>query len=387
MLGIGRSTSHRSASPTIPTHRAACPYARACADWVSKCVRPARSEAGTFPVAVLPREDPDWDRVLSDVTERATNKRRSQRIRSVVPRCPYRRADWPPRAEDERDRFRNVGIRLGSVRRTPRIRETILDDVISTGADDAVAWFVIETIDDLRWGDVPSLRATNYTLVVMHLDRVHGLLYVHGSDTKRDYGDLVGAVLGHDPVRVNGYQTFRVFANLDRLIPTNIGLLDARDRDKRFSMYVGSDVETALTEAERSPQLNTHVAARAFDHGDRVAIAASTSGRFWSARSAENLAEWCQWCEQQGASSRRRHRCPFDVPRHDHPSRREGASAVSAAGPGVALGSLHRDRDLVTRTARWVRLPAHRRGTPGRRPWQCGAASVLSRHARLAGPR
>lgn len=95
-----------------------------------------------------------------------------------------------------------------------------------------------------------------------------------------------------------------MFAKLDRLIPTNIGLLDARDRDKRFSMHVGSDVETALTEAERTHKANTHVAAKAIENGDRVTIAASLSGRFWSMRSAPNLADWCHWCEEQGAKLR-----------------------------------------------------------------------------------
>jgi hypothetical protein len=86
----------------------------------------------------------------------------------------------------------------------------------------------------------------------MHLDRNRSLLYIHGSDTKRNYEGLAGAVLGYDPKLISGYDTFRVFAKLDRVIPTNIGLLDARDRDKRFSMHVGSDVESALTEAERT---------------------------------------------------------------------------------------------------------------------------------------
>ena len=177
----------------------------------------------------------------------------------------------------------------------------ILDGLISVNRDDTIAWFVIETVSDLRWGNIPSLRATDYTLVVLFLDRMQRLLYVHCSDTKRSLDDLVEAVLGHEAMPVNGYDTFKVFAKLDRLVPTNIGLLDARDRDKRFSMHVGSDVETALTEAERTHKANTHVAAKALQEGERVTIAAALSGRFWSMRTASNLAEWRQWCRDQGA--------------------------------------------------------------------------------------
>ena len=257
------------------------------------------------PLRFLLREDPDWDKVLSDVTERATQH--ADDVSAFEASFDDAPADVPVGLLEPK--MSAIAFATSATEWDPfaarRVYdESILDDLISAGADNCVAWLVIETVDDLRWGDIPSLRATNYTLVVMHLDRARGLLYIHGSDTTRKYDDLAEAVLGHDPAPVNGYDTFRVFAKLDRLIPTNIGLLDARDRDKRFSMHVGSDVETALSEAERSHKANTHVAAKAIENGDRVTIAASLSGRFWSMRSAPNLADWCRWCEEQGAKLR-----------------------------------------------------------------------------------
>ena len=254
------------------------------------------------PMRFLLREDPDWDKVLSDITERATERANevSEFEASFVDNPPdvpvgllepkmsakafaTSTTDWNPLAA--RDIY----------------KESVLDDLISLNAANTIAWFVVETFSDLRWGDIPSLRATDYTLLAMYLDRGQGILYVHCSDTKHSLDDLVEAVLGHEPRPVSGYDTFKVFSKLDRLIPTNIGLLDARDRDKRFSMHVGSDVETALTEAERTHKSNTHVAAKAFEEGERVTIAASLSGRFWSMRTAPNLAEWRTWCRQQGA--------------------------------------------------------------------------------------
>lgn len=257
------------------------------------------------PLRFLLREDPDWDKVLSDITEHATE--RADEISEfeasfidIPPDVPVgllepkmsaraflaRTVDWDPLAA------------------SAVYGDRILDDLISVNRDGTIAWFVIETVADLRWGDIPSLRATDYTLVVLFLDRMQGLLYVHCSDTKHNLDDLVEAVLGHEPAPVNGYDTFKVFAKLDRLVPTNIGLLDARDRDKRFSMYVGSDVETGLTEADRTHKANTHVAAKAFQDGERVTIAAALSGRFWSMRTATNLAEWRRWCRDQGAKLR-----------------------------------------------------------------------------------
>ncbi len=59
-----------------------------------------------------------------------------------------------------------------------------------------------------------------------------------------------------------------------------------------------------MTEAERTHKANTHVAAKAFQEGERVTIAAALSGRFWSMRTASNLAEWRRWCRDQGAKLR-----------------------------------------------------------------------------------
>lgn len=257
------------------------------------------------PLRFLLREDPDWDKVLSDITERATG--RADEISEFEASFADNPPDVPVGLLEPKMSARAFATRTvdwDPLAARAVYGDGILDGLISVNRDDTIAWLVIETISDLRWGDIPSLRATDYTLVVLFLDRTQGLLYVHCSDTKRSLDDLVERVIGHEPAPVNGYDTFKVFAKLDRLVPTNIGLLDARDRDKRFSMHVGSDVETALTEAERTHKTNTHVAAKAFQEGERVTIAAALSGRFWSMRTASNLAEWRRWCHDQGAKLR-----------------------------------------------------------------------------------
>jgi len=297
--------SHKSLSPMIQLiGRLARTVSPVPIGRASVFVRQDPKEA-LSPLRFLLREDPDWDKVLSDVTERATE--RADEISAFEASFDNAPADVPVGLLEPK--MSAIAFKTSESDWNPLAArgvygESILDDIICTSADNDVAWFVIETVDDLRWGDIPSLRATDYTLIVMHLDRDRGLLYIHGSDTKRDYGDLAAAVLGHEPQLISGYDTFRVFAKLDRVIPTNIGLLDARDRDKRFSMHVGSDVETALTEAERTHKANTHVATKAIENGDRVTICAALSGRFWAMRSAANLADWCRWCEDQGTKLR-----------------------------------------------------------------------------------
>jgi superfamily II DNA or RNA helicase len=297
--------SHRSLSPMIQLiGRLARTNSPVPIGTASVFVRQDPRQA-LSPLRFLLREDPDWNKVLSDVTERATE--RADQISVFEASFEDAPADVPVGLLEPK--MSAIAFKTSVSEWDPYAArgvygESILDDIICASADNNVAWLVIENVTDLRWGDVPSLRATDYALIIMYLDRDRGLLYIHGSETKLDYQDLAQAVLGHEPQPVKGYDTFRVFAGLDRVIPTNIGLLDARDRDKRFSMHVGSDVETALTEAERTHKAHTHVATKAIANGDRVTIAAALSGRFWAMKSADNLADWCHWCQEQGTKLR-----------------------------------------------------------------------------------
>ena len=257
------------------------------------------------PLRFLLREDPDWGKVLSDITERANEH--AVEITEFEASFVANPADIPVGLLEPKmsaRAFATTTVDWEPDAASAVYGDTILDGLISINEDDTIAWFVIKTATNLRWSSIPSLCATSYTLFILFLDRAQGLLYVHCSDTKRNLDALVKAVLGHEPIPVKGYDTFRVFAKLDRLVPTNIGLLDARDRGKRFSMHVGSDVATALTEAERTHKTNTHVAAKALQEGERITIAASLSGRFWSMRTASNLAEWRRWCYYQGTKLR-----------------------------------------------------------------------------------
>lgn len=254
------------------------------------------------PLRFLLREDPDWNKILSDVTERATE--RANTIGEFEASFTDNPPDVPVRLLEPKMSARAFATsteKWEPLRALNVYGDKILDGLISTSHDDTTAWFILERVSDLRWGRIPSLRTTDYTLIILFLDRSQGFLYIHSSDTKLNVDNLVAEVLGHEPTPIQGYDTFRTFANLDRLIPTNIGLLDARDRDKRFSMHVGSDVETALKEADRNHKTNTHVSATAFSEGERVTISAALSGRFWALNTAQNLVEWRQWCREQGS--------------------------------------------------------------------------------------
>ncbi|MEV0467235.1 DEAD/DEAH box helicase family protein [Nocardia tengchongensis] len=253
------------------------------------------------PLRDLLREDPDWDRVLSRVVDGASD--RAETISEFDASFALTPADVPVgllQPKMSAIAFRSQALRWEPEAARSVYGDAILDDVVSVSAADDLCWFVLESLASARWGAVPGLESTTYDLVVMYFDADRGLLFIHGSDTKKEYDNLAAAVLGGEPTRIRSLDTFRVFAGLDRLVPNNVGLLDARDRDKRFSLHVGSDVELALNEAERNHKTNTHIAGKAYDNGERVTIAAAVSGRFWAMQAAPSLADWRDWCRRQG---------------------------------------------------------------------------------------
>jgi superfamily II DNA or RNA helicase len=255
------------------------------------------------PLRDLLREDADWNLLLSDITERATDAvEQLSKFEESFSGAP---GDVPVSLLEPK--MSAIAHRSQSVQWHPENATTVygadqlLGGAIATGADGAVAWLVVEHQASVRWGAGIDLEEIGYELIIMYFDSRRRLLYVYGSDNTGNYSDLAAAVLGDGSETVKGLIAFRVLARLDRLVPTNVGLLDARDHFNRFSMHVGSDVVEALDEADRQGKTQTHIATSGFDDGERVTISAALSGRFWSMRTAPNLKAWTEWCDEQGS--------------------------------------------------------------------------------------
>jgi len=114
------------------------------------------------------------------------------------------------------------------------------------------------------------------------------------------FQDLAEAVVGAGATRFTGSTVYRVMADIDRLVPTNVGVLDAHDQFRRFSMHVGSDVTASFSQAEAGTKSQTNISGGGYRDGERVNISASLKGRIWSHVTAQSLKHWCDWCDAIG---------------------------------------------------------------------------------------
>ncbi|MDX6741436.1 hypothetical protein [Actinocorallia sp. A-T 12471] len=179
-------------------------------------------------------------------------------------------------------------------------RENLLTDPIGLNLKDNVAWCVVEVPAPVRWSDSKILYDTTYELFVLYFDNVQRLLYINNSANDGYFEDLAKQVLGEDAVKLDGTTVYRAMADVVRLIPTNVGLLEARSRFRRFSMHVGIDVTEGFPRTESATKTQTHISGSGFRNGEPVSISVSTKGRIWSATTAETLKHWRDWCDEIG---------------------------------------------------------------------------------------
>jgi superfamily II DNA or RNA helicase len=177
----------------------------------------------------------------------------------------------------------------------------LLTHPVPTNERDHILWFVTQEASTPRWGTVQGADSITHHLYVVYWDAERALLYINSSNNDSVHQELARAITGDDDVTpLSGEKVFRVFSQVQRLTPTTVGLIDARNRNRRYSSFNGSDVTEAFPVAEAQTKSQTHIAGVGFLDGDRYSIAGSLKGRVWSHRTATGLKQWTEWCDVVG---------------------------------------------------------------------------------------
>ena len=206
-------------------------------------------------------EDSDWNLILRNLTEAAVQEQQDisdfeegftslpedVTLRSLLPKMSTVVYQAPSRTWEPQ----NIVDFFGE--------ETLLTVPIGLNTDAGVAWCVVENRNHVRWGDLKTIEEIAYELYVLYFDSDNQLLYINNSANDGVFEDLAAAVLGPGSTRFTGSTVYRVMADIDRLVPTNVGVLDAHDQFRRFSMHVGSDVTAGFSQAEAGTKTQTNI--------------------------------------------------------------------------------------------------------------------------------
>lgn len=178
--------------------------------------------------------------------------------------------------------------------------ESLLFTPVAVNERDRVAWFIAEVKTPVQWGEFEVVEELSFHLYVLHWDADRGLLFINSSNNDSFHEELAVAVGGAGTQRIIGETVYRAMSSIDRIVPTSVGLLDIRNRSRRFTMHVGANVDEGFPRAEAATKTKTNIFAYGFENGDRVSIGASTKGRIWSHRVAPSLKHWVDWCGHVG---------------------------------------------------------------------------------------
>lgn len=248
-------------------------------------------------------EDADWNAVIQDLSDLAvdlqqevgdfeagfSNLPEDVTLRNIVPKMStvvYRTTcdDWDP------DGVTSIYP-----------EDKLLTYPVPINLSEHVCWFVTKLVEPVQWGNLETVEQTTYELFVLYWDRSRGLLYINCSNTGSVYEALAKAVAGPDTAIVKGETVYRSMAQITRLVPTNVGVLDIRNRSRRFSMHVGADVTEGFPQAEAQTKTQTNIFATGYENGSRITIGASLKGRIWSYRVADSIKQWVTWCDHVGS--------------------------------------------------------------------------------------
>lgn len=247
-------------------------------------------------------EDSDWNTVLRDLTHAEVEYEQARSdfeagfgqlpvevaIRGIQPKMStviYRSANlqWQP------ERIYDVFD-----------PSSLLTKEIAVNAADRVAWFVTAEETPVRWGDFSTFSELVHHLYVIHADEDSGLLYINSSNNDSVHEDVARAVGGEDAELIRGDVVYRVLAPIARRVPTNVGLLDAVNRNRRFTMHVGADVLEGFGPGA-AQKSKTNIFAHGYAEQSRVSFGASRKGRIWSHRVARSILDWVTWAREVGA--------------------------------------------------------------------------------------
>jgi len=246
-------------------------------------------------------EDADWNSLLRNLSEGATVKQEklSQFFEGFV--------DLPPEflPQNILPKMSTVVYKTNNTRWKPEdiskvVKESRLFIDPTVNQQEKVVFFVTCEKEPIPWGNFKDIRNTIWDLYLIYWDESQKLLFINSSNNQSFHEELAKAICGNDVEIIRGEQVFRTLSGINRLSLMNLGLTHSLNRAMRFTMYVGADILSAISDAQQQNRIKSNLFGRGFENGEKTSIGSSYKGRIWSYKIADDISEWIEWCKQIG---------------------------------------------------------------------------------------
>ena len=166
--------------------------------------------------------------------------------------------------------------------------------------EERIAIFVTREDIPVRWSSTKEVTNVEWNLFMIHWDSETKLLYINSSKSKELHEKLANSVCGEQVARIMGEPVYRVLDGMNRLMLMNLGLSSTLGRQVRYTMFVGSDITSQISDQQFSTKRKSNIFGIGFKGEGKENIGCSAKGKFWSMQSATDFSEWLEWCRAIG---------------------------------------------------------------------------------------
>lgn len=149
----------------------------------------------------------------------------------------------------------------------------------------------------IEWGNFKDIYEREWHIIIVFWETKNNLLFIHSSDKSGLFKELAASIIGEKAELINQTNVFKAFYGINRVILQNVGLKEFLGRHIRFRMSAGSDVESALTKAEKEKGQKAFVVGTGYENGEKITLGCSYKGRIWSKMKGD-LIQFQDWCEK-----------------------------------------------------------------------------------------
>lgn len=158
---------------------------------------------------------------------------------------------------------------------------------------------VIAKKEDVKWGKYENIKNHLWNIIIVHLDRDQGFMYIYQSDYRVVNPVKVSKSIAGEKVELlTGPSLFRVFSNIERPMIKNLGATKAGSIS--FTMFFGPEVSAGLSQVEKAQSELNNLLGWGYENGNKVIFGSShRKGKVWSVAGG-GIRDWISWCKGIG---------------------------------------------------------------------------------------
>ncbi|PHH39052.1 DEAD/DEAH box helicase [Pseudomonas putida] len=145
------------------------------------------------------------------------------------------------------------------------------------------------------WAQTSTIVDTNWILYLAYYHAPDKTLFVHSSGDESQTNRFL-SLIAKDARRISGEPTFRTLHGIKLMKLQNVGLSRMR-KDLRFTMHVGRDINTVISEIENGTARKSNIFATGYEDGQRTTVGCSHKGKIWE-MNASSINDWTEWCKR-----------------------------------------------------------------------------------------